>query len=66
MKDPCFILNDSDTRKDIMSILVWARKAELGGGYIMNDRAMMDQVVNRYSIVTGTVPFPGCQCLDLI
>lgn len=41
-------LNDSDTKKDIMSILVRARKAELAGGkdgYTMDDRAMMDQVV---------------------
>lgn len=41
--------------KDIMSILVQARKAELGGGYPMSDRAMMDQVVSRYCIPSRVV-----------
>jgi hypothetical protein len=48
MSDSSVALNDSDTKKDIMSILVRARKAELEGGkdgYTMDDRAMMDQVV---------------------
>lgn len=43
------LLNDSDAKRDIMSILVRARKAELNGGkggYAMSDRAMMDQVVS--------------------
>ncbi|KAF8165324.1 cytochrome P450 [Crassisporium funariophilum] len=41
-------LNDTDAKRDIMSILVRARKAELDGGtggYAMSDRAMMDQVL---------------------
>jgi hypothetical protein len=48
MKDSSLVLNDSDAKRDIMSILVRARKAELDGGkggYAMSDRAMMDQVV---------------------
>ncbi|KDR83719.1 hypothetical protein GALMADRAFT_236061 [Galerina marginata CBS 339.88] len=48
MKDSNLTLNDSDTKKDIMSILVRARKAELDGGkggYAMSDHAMMDQVL---------------------
>lgn len=42
-------MNDADSKRDIMSILVQARKAELDGGngeYTMNDRAMIDQVVS--------------------
>ena len=49
MKDSNLALNDSDAKRDIMSILVRARKAELDGGkggYAMSDRAMMDQVVS--------------------
>ena len=49
MKDSNLTLNDSDAKRDIMSILVRARKAELDGGkggYAMSDRAMMDQVVS--------------------
>ncbi len=49
MKDSDLTLNDSDAQRDIMSILVRARKAELDegkGGYAMSDRAMMDQVVS--------------------
>ncbi|KAF9567301.1 cytochrome P450 [Agrocybe pediades] len=48
LKDSNLILNDSDAKKDIMSILVRARKAELDGGkggYAMSDQAMMDQVL---------------------
>ncbi|KAF8204998.1 cytochrome P450 [Pholiota molesta] len=48
MKDSSLVLNDSDAKRDIMSILVRARKAELDGGkggYAMSDRAMMDQVL---------------------
>lgn len=49
MKDAIIISNDTDAKRDIMSILVRARKAELDGGkggYAMSDRAMMDQVVS--------------------
>lgn len=49
MKDSNLTLNDSDAKRDIMSILVRARKAELDGGkggYAMSDRAMTDQVVS--------------------
>ncbi|PPQ77754.1 hypothetical protein CVT25_011188 [Psilocybe cyanescens] len=48
MRDSNMVLNDSDAKRDIMSILVRARKAELDGGkggYAMSDRAMMDQVL---------------------
>ncbi|CAA7259771.1 unnamed protein product [Cyclocybe aegerita] len=48
MRDSDLVLNDSDAKRDIMSILVRARKAELDGGkgeYAMSDRAMMDQVL---------------------
>jgi len=53
LQDSNILLNDSDAKKDIMSILVRARKAELDGGkggYAMSDRAMMDQVVSRCMI----------------
>ncbi len=41
-------VSDMDAKRDIMSILVRARKAEREGkteSYAMNDQAMMDQVV---------------------
>lgn len=41
-------VSDMDAKRDIMSILVRARKAEQEGNtanYTMNDQAMMDQVV---------------------
>lgn len=50
MRESTMVSNDSDAKKDIMSILVRARKAELDGGkggYAMSDRAMVDQVVSR-------------------
>ena len=46
MKNFNVILNDIDTKKDITSILVRARKTDLDGGYAMGDRAMMDQMAS--------------------
>jgi len=51
MKDNAVPISDSETKRDIMSILVRARKADLdskSGGYAMSDEAMMDQVVWLY------------------
>ncbi|KAF9554234.1 cytochrome P450 [Agrocybe pediades] len=48
MKDSAVPISDSETKRDIMSILVRARKADLdskAGGYAMSDEAMMDQVL---------------------
>ncbi|KAF8978971.1 cytochrome P450 [Cyathus striatus] len=48
MNDAELMLADIDAKRDIMSILVRARKAEMDGGkggYAMSDRAMMDQVL---------------------
>ena len=48
LRDSAVPISDSETKRDIMSILVRARKADLdsqAGGYAMSDEAMMDQVV---------------------
>ncbi|KAF9057557.1 cytochrome P450 [Panaeolus papilionaceus] len=48
MKDADLPLSDMEAKRDIMSILVRARRAEMDGGktgYAMSDRAMMDQVL---------------------
>ncbi|KAF8887027.1 cytochrome P450 [Gymnopilus junonius] len=48
MRDSIVPISDSETKRDIMSILVRARKADLdskAGGYAMSDEAMMDQVL---------------------
>ncbi|PPQ84713.1 hypothetical protein CVT24_002674 [Panaeolus cyanescens] len=48
MKDADLPLTDMEAKRDIMSILVRARRAEQEGGkdgYAMSDRAMMDQVL---------------------
>lgn len=48
LKDSAVALSDSETKRDIMSLLVRARKADIDskvGGYAMSDKAMMDQVV---------------------
>ena len=58
IRDSTMVLNDSETKKDIMSILVRARKAELDGGkggYAMSDRAMMDQVVCHFPLLHSTI-----------
>lgn len=51
MKDSAVALSDTDAKRDIMSLLVRARKAESEqqkGVYTMGDKAMMDQVVQLY------------------
>ncbi|KDR66172.1 hypothetical protein GALMADRAFT_148080 [Galerina marginata CBS 339.88] len=48
MQDFAVPISDSESKRDIMSILVRARKADLdskAGGYAMSDEAMMDQVL---------------------
>jgi hypothetical protein len=48
MRDSTVTLSDSETKRDIMSLLVRARKADVDSkadGYAMSDEAMMDQVV---------------------
>ncbi|PPQ67620.1 hypothetical protein CVT26_006830 [Gymnopilus dilepis] len=48
LRDSAVPISDSETKRDIMSILVRARKADLdsqAGGYAMSDEAMMDQVL---------------------
>jgi hypothetical protein len=48
-------VSDIDAKRDIMSILVRARKAEQEGNsqhYAMNDQAMMDQVVCVFTVPT--------------
>lgn len=47
-------VSDIDAKRDIMSILVRAQKAEMEGSdehYKMNDQAMMDQVVHDFSLL---------------
>lgn len=42
-------VSDSEAKRDIMSLLVRARKTDMDrkmGGYAMSDEAMMDQVVS--------------------
>ncbi|KAG6911171.1 hypothetical protein DXG01_003911 [Tephrocybe rancida] len=48
MEDSAVAASDTDAKRDIMSLLVRARKADLDkdkGVYAMSDRAMMDQVL---------------------
>jgi len=48
MEDSAVALSDTETKRDIMSLLVRARKSDLekdGVGYAMSDAAMMDQVL---------------------
>lgn len=48
MRDSAATLSDSEAKRDIMSLLVRARKADLDNktdGYAMSDEAMMDQVL---------------------
>ncbi|PPQ78897.1 hypothetical protein CVT25_002385 [Psilocybe cyanescens] len=48
MRDSAVPISDSETKRDIMSLLVRARKADMdskAGGYAMSDKAMMDQVL---------------------
>jgi hypothetical protein len=48
-QDTTVAVSDMNTKRDIMSLLVRARKADLDkdkGVYAMSDRAMMDQVVS--------------------
>lgn len=48
MRDSTVTLSDSEAKRDIMSLLVRARKADIDSktdGYAMSDEAMMDQVV---------------------
>jgi len=61
MKDAEIISNDHETKKDIMSILVRARKAETEGGkegFSMNDEAMVNQVVSRSTTDTAVTDAP--------
>lgn len=49
MQDTAVVASDMDTKRDIMSLLVRARKADLDkdkGVYAMSDQAMRDQVVS--------------------
>ena len=48
MQDSVVSASDMDAKRDIMSLLVRARKADLAQDksmYAMSDKAMMDQVV---------------------
>lgn len=54
MNDSSVAVSDTHAKRDIMSLLVRARKADLDkdkGVYAMSDQAMMDQVV-------GLILFP--------
>jgi hypothetical protein len=54
MQDTAVAVSDMNAKRDIMSLLVRARKADLDkdkGVYAMSDRAMMDQVVSRIYMV---------------
>jgi hypothetical protein len=49
MQDMTVTVSDMNAKRDIMSLLVRARKADLDkdkGVYAMSDQAMMDQVVS--------------------
>lgn len=49
LQDTAVLMSDTDAKRDIMSLLVRARKAELDKDktvYAMSDQAMMDQVVS--------------------
>ncbi len=49
-KDNAVALSDTEAKRDIMSLLVRARNADLAikSGYTMTDQQMMDQVVRPY------------------
>ena len=53
MQDTAVPVSDMNAKRDIMSLLVRARKADLDkdrGVYAMSDQAMMDQVVSRIPV----------------
>lgn len=59
MEDTAVALSDTEAKRDIMSLLVRARKFDLekaGAGYAMSDAAMMDQVVRGSSFIFS-VPY---------
>lgn len=53
-KDNAVALSDTEAKRDIMSLLVRARNADLAikSGYTMTDQQMMDQVVRPYSLAS--------------
>ncbi|KAG5342649.1 hypothetical protein C0989_010617 [Termitomyces sp. Mn162] len=58
MKDSAVVVSDTEAKRDIMSLLVRARKADLDkdkGVYAMSDRAMMDQVVCNITVLSSTL-----------
>jgi hypothetical protein len=55
MQDTAVAMSDTEAKRDIMSLLVRARKADLEKDntvYAMSDKAMMDQVVRSISMLT--------------
>lgn len=53
MEDSAVVASDTEAKRDIMSLLVRARKADMDKDktvYAMSDRAMMDQVVRDLSL----------------
>jgi len=66
MRDSTVTLSDSEAKRDIMSLLVRARKADVDiktDGYAMSDEAMMDQVVRfpystlkKYLFISNLLP----------
>lgn len=49
MADSVVTVSDTLAKRDIMSLLVRARKAEKNEGYQMTDQDMMDQVVRTHN-----------------
>jgi hypothetical protein len=68
MSDPSVAVSDMDAKRDIMSLLVRARKADLDKGkgiYAMSDQAMMDQVVSSICLKTINILFRRCEMFQL-
>lgn len=61
MRDSAVAVSDTEAKRDIMSLLVRARKADMEkdkGVYTMSDKAMMEQVVGHF--------YPLRMLLDLL
>lgn len=61
--DTAVTVSDTEAKRDIMSLLVRARKADLEKDdtvYTMSDKAMMDQVVKSIQTMRPIIPVLMC------
>jgi hypothetical protein len=58
MRDSSVAMSDTEAKRDVMSLLVRARKADIEkdkGAYAMSDKAMMEQVVRSFCLLWSFV-----------